>query len=381
MPSTAIGTWALLPEHQQVVREADAILPKDNQVSPLLRDSFGDRGKHKDESYFHLIDTKSRPKIYKSRNLKSMKRLIVLNPNSKNGKAAREFQKLHPEIEARLGQTEVYLTKAPGDATVRIRAALKEKAYLQILVAGGDGTINEAVNGYFENGKILSQAVPMGVINLGTGGDFYKTIREFSGLYDVSIKENSFQLVDCGVVERAGDDLRHYFINISSVGMAGFVLDSLKKSSFQWGAPAYFYHSLKTLVLYQPHKVTIDYKDPGGKSHSFDTDLLNFFVCNGKFSGGGMGWAPRGEIRDGIFNLTLLAGSGKMQLVTQSSKIYAGRISEFPGVKEMEATEVNLHHKHRVKVEADGEVLPEVSDKGGGEVRFRMLPQVFPLIL
>ena len=310
-----------------------------------------------------------------------MKRLIVLNPNSKNGKAAREFQRLHPEIEARLGGTEVYLTTAPGDATLRIRAALKTQDYSQILVAGGDGTINEAVNGYFDNGTILSQKVPMGVINLGTGGDFYKTIRESSGLYDLSIKENKFQLVDCGVVERAGDDMRHHFINIASVGMAGYVLDSLKQSSFQWGAPAYFYHSLKTLILYRPHKVTIEYRDPAGKMNSLETDLLNFFICNGKFSGGGMGWAPRGDIRDGIFNLTLLAGHGKVQLVTQSHKIYAGRISEFPGVREFEATEVILHHRQRVKVEADGEVLPEASDKGGGEVRFQMLPQVFPLIL
>ncbi len=310
-----------------------------------------------------------------------MKRLIVLNPNSRNGKAARDFQKIHPEIERSLGRTEVYLTTGPGDATVRIRAALKEKAFGQVLVAGGDGTINEAVNGYFEDGKILSQKTPLGVINLGTGGDFYKTIRELSGLYDLSIKENKFQLVDCGVVERTGDSLRHYFINISSVGMAGHVLTSLKNSSFQWGAPAYFYHSLKTLILYQPEHVTIEYVDGQGKQQSLDTELLNFFVCNGRFSGGGMGWAPRGEISDGLFNLTLLSGGSKMQLVTQSSKIYAGRVAEFPGVKQMEAREVTVRHHNRVKVEADGEVLPDSSDKGAGAVHFHLLPKTFPLIL
>lgn len=310
-----------------------------------------------------------------------MKRLIVLNPNSKNGKAAKEFERLHPEMEAELGPTEVYLTKAPGDATLHIRKSLQAGLYSQILVAGGDGTINEAVNGYFHDGAIISKTVPLGVINLGTGGDFYRTIREVSGLYDVSIKENQYRLVDCGVVERSSDDRQYYFINISSVGMAGDVLESLKRSSFQWGAPAYFYHTIKTLILYRAPKVTIEYVTPENARKSLETDVLNFFVCNGRFSGGGMGWAPKGDISDGTFNLTLLAGGNKMQLITQSPKIYAGRIAEFPGVQELEAKEVIVRHKHRLQVETDGEVVPQSSDKGSGEIRYRVIPGQFPLIL
>ena len=179
-----------------------------------------------------------------------MKRLIILNPQSRHGKAARDFAKILPGLQKRFGEgIEVRETNAAGHATEIVRTTLLEDAgYQQIIVAGGDGTIHEAVSGYFDkNGAIIRQDIPLGIIDLGTGGDFFRTITELSDDYNSAIDANSFSLIDYGEVSRNNEDQIHRFINISSVGLASEMLESLNRSSFQSGAAAYFFHTLKSL--------------------------------------------------------------------------------------------------------------------------------------
>ncbi|HMW58387.1 MAG TPA: diacylglycerol kinase family protein [Leptospiraceae bacterium] len=304
-----------------------------------------------------------------------MKRLVILNPKSRSGRALTVFRALEPDIRARLGQLDVYETTAPLDATARVREALRKRQYDQILIAGGDGTINEAVNGYFDGKKQIDTKIPMGVFNLGTGGDFYKTVQQLSGVYDVAIKENKSKKVDVGRVT-IGGEVRH-FINIASAGVAGQIMNSLKNSTFQWGSPAYYYHTVKSLILYRPQTVTIRYVS-NGKKEEVRVSLLNFFACNGRFNGGGMNWAPNAQLNDGLFDCVIIGGVSKMKLVTQSPKVYAGRISEFPGTVQFRASEVSLISEQTVEGEADGEVYVM---NGGGEIRYETLPGCLPLIL
>jgi diacylglycerol kinase family enzyme len=305
----------------------------------------------------------------------NMKRIVILNPGSKAGRAARVFREMRPDLENRLGRLEVYETRGPMDAADRVRAVLKGKEFQQIIIAGGDGTINEGVNGYFENGKVLSQKIPLGVMNLGTGGDFHKTVRQISPLYDVALKENKFRLVDCGLVHYDGKS--RAFMNIASAGVAGQIMHSLKSSSFQWGSPAYFYHTLKSLALFAPKKTKVRYREPGGSFAEFETVLLNFFACNGRFNGGGMNWAPGAGIEDGLFDVVVLGDVSKAQLVIQSPKVYAGRISEFPGTRQFRTTQITLQCQGLVQGEADGEVY----ESQKGELRYEILPHSIPLVL
>ena len=310
-----------------------------------------------------------------------MKRLIILNPNSNNGKAAQNFQVLLPDLQARLSNLDLYETQAPLDCTRKVREVLKSKAYDQILIAGGDGTVNEAVNGYFEGREFLGEDTPMGIIDLGTGGDFNKTLRQKSGLYDVAVKDNTYQKVDCGRVFYAErpDDIYH-FINIASVGVSGQTLQSLKNSNFQMGSPAYFYHTIKSLIAYSPAKARIDYTDENGLSQSMETEVINFFVCNGRFNGGGMNWAPRGDIDDGLFDIVIIGGVSKIKLITESPKVYSGRISEFPGVKEFSAREIRMTPLKPMYVELDGEV-PDLKTHAENQIQLEVVRAQFPLIL
>ncbi|MEQ8353162.1 MAG: diacylglycerol kinase family protein [Leptospiraceae bacterium] len=305
-----------------------------------------------------------------------MKRLIILNPKSRAGNARSAFKALEGEIRKKLGPFELYETSGPMDASGRVRQALKDKKFGQIIVAGGDGSINEAVNGYFENGKIINQKVPLGVISMGTGSDFIKTLRQLSAVYDVALQKNTFKLVDVGQVRSEKD--QRFFINIASAGIAGKIMESLKSSRFQHGSPAYYFHTVKSLFLYNPEQVKLTYEDEHGHFHTQELKLLNFFACNGRFNGGGMNWAPAADLQDGLFNGLIVGDVSKTRMVMASSRVYAGHIEGFPGATEFKARRMTLESKKRILGEADGEVY---GSDAPARVDYELFPACFPLVL
>lgn len=308
-----------------------------------------------------------------------MERLVILNPRSRHGKADRAFEAQRAEWRRKLGPFEFHRTCCPGDATRKVRSVLEEGITEQILIAGGDGSINEAFRGYWETGRIFNTAVPLGIINLGTGGDFYRTVTETSDNYEAALIENRFRLVDAATVTGKDRD-PHPFLNISSVGMAGEMLRSLQHSSFQSGAAAYFFHTLKTLLGYRPKPASVEFIDETGDRQCLEVELLNLFACNGRYSGGGMEWAPAACLDSGTLQLTLVTGRRKWPLIIHSGKLYEGRIDTFPGARTFSTRGITVRCGDPVSLETDGEIVPLPPD-AGTEFRFDILNRVFPLIL
>ncbi len=308
-----------------------------------------------------------------------MNRLIILNPRSRHGKAGRMVEALCPEWERKFGPFDLYLTTGPGDATAKVRSVLRNGGVDQIVIAGGDGSINEAFNGYWSEGAISNSTVPLGIINLGTGGDLHRTVSACSDDYESALIENRFRLVDAARVT-PGDRIPRYFLNISSIGMAGEMLRRLKTSSFQAGASAYFFHTLRTLLSYQPKRVRIELLGGDGAPQSLELDMLNLFVCNGRYSGGGMQWAPAAQLDDGLLRLTVISGRRKWPLIIQSRKLYRGEIDRFPGAITVPVSGVRVRSASAVSLETDGEVV-ELSPAAAETFHFEVLPRVFPLVL
>ncbi len=308
-----------------------------------------------------------------------MKRLIILNPASRHGAAKKTFVAQKARWKAVLGDFEVYHTTGPGDATREVTKVLRNRSADQILIAGGDGSINEASRGYWHDGKLIRDDVPLGIINLGTGGDFYRSVTSASDDYEAALVENRFTRIDSALV-RDDNHMERAFINISSVGLAGEMLGRLKASSFQKGAAAYFYHTLRSLISFEPRDVTVLWEDAKGETQSRDTELINGFVCNGRFSGGGMQWAPLAELNDGLLRVTLITGRRKLPLILQSGKLYAGKIEKFPGAETFAAKRVRFCFKSPVSLETDGEPIAR-GKEGPVEFEFSVVAKSFPLNL
>lgn len=308
-----------------------------------------------------------------------MKRLVILNPKSRHGAAEREFASQRARWEERLGPFEFHLTRRPGDATETVRRVLREGGFDQIIAAGGDGTVSEAFCGYWSDGEVTNPQVPLGIINLGTGGDFYRTVRNASPEYESALVENRYRLVDAGVITKSGAEF-HPFLNIASVGMAAAMLGRLKASRFQAGSAAYFLHTLVTLLRYRTRRVEIDYLDAEGNAGHREVDLINLFACNGRFSGGGMQWAPSARLDDGLLRVTLIAGKRKWPLILHARKVYGGRVAEMPGAEVRVVRELTVTCAENLGLEADGEIVA-ANGFEASPLRFEVRPSAFPLIL
>ena len=305
---------------------------------------------------------------------------MILNPASRSGKAASVFQSMRPKLRDQLGNFDLYVTTGPLDAEVRVARALTERSHSQILVAGGDGTVNEVVNGYFDSeGRARTEDIPMGVIDLGTGGDFHRTLRELNPGYSVALVENTFSLVDCGEMELPERGLRRFFVNIASIGMAAGVLVRQKASSVSLGPASFYYHTLRTLTGYRPRTFQLRMKQPDGSRLQFEQKLFNLFLCNARYNGGGMYWAPDAVLDDGVFEIVLISQGSKLRLIADTGKIYKGETARIHGAHLYRATEMELEVPEGEVPELDGEVFD--APRGVRKYVFRNRNRVLPLLI
>ncbi|HEY4344767.1 MAG TPA: diacylglycerol kinase family protein [Parvibaculum sp.] len=238
----------------------------------------------------------------------------IVNPRSGGGKTGRAWRVIAAALEKELGPVRAHFTKAGSTprflpAAELTRQALKEGAQLVIAV-GGDGTISEVVNGFFENGVAINPQAHLAILNTGTGGDFRKTfdVPEDIEACAKKIATGTVRVIDLGrltfVNEDGGETVR-YFNNIASFGLSGEVVRAVNRARFSkifGGSFAFMWSTLVTAFRYKTKPVRL-VTDTG-----FD-EVLNIGTCavaNGKFFGGGMKIAPNAEPDDGLFDIIVM---------------------------------------------------------------------------
>ncbi|MBV9044196.1 MAG: diacylglycerol kinase family lipid kinase, partial [Alphaproteobacteria bacterium] len=163
-----------------------------------------------------------------------MTAFVVVNPRSANGRTGRDWSGIETKLRAIYPHMSVAFTKERGQATALVRAALLE-GHSEIVAVGGDGTINEAVNGMFDAGGAINPDAVFAFVTSGTGGDFRKTFGIEAGV-DAAlerIKAASVRKCDVGrvsCVSGEGKPVMRYFVNIASFGTSGLIVDSVNKA-------------------------------------------------------------------------------------------------------------------------------------------------------
>lgn len=182
-----------------------------------------------------------------------MKTFFVVNPKSANGATGRRWGELAATIARTLSDFGVEFTHGPMDAVAITRQALKA-GYECVVAVGGDGTINEVINGFFENDQALNPNAALGVLPRGTGGDFRRTFA-WDTDFDAAVrrlKSPDTRPFDVGRLRCQGHDgapATRYFANVCSFGVSGKVDEQVNASSKVLGGRASFlWGSLKSLV-------------------------------------------------------------------------------------------------------------------------------------
>lgn len=294
-----------------------------------------------------------------------MTRYAIINPRSGGGRTKARIGEIRTRLNAALGETELLLTDAPLAAERLTREVLKRGA-THIIGVGGDGTISECVNGFFEHGRAISPAASFSPLMSGTGGDFKRTF----GLDDdmaktiariAAARARPIDVAHVTLMSRHGKSINRHFINIGSFGLSGAVVNAVNRarlSKMFGGRFAYFFNSAKAALTYRSKRIRL--KVDG--VFDDEVDMSTVAICNGKFFGGGMMVAPDADPADGAFDIIVLAGGPKRDVLRELNTIYTGDHIRNPRVKVMRGQRViaapiggDKSNAGPVLIELDGE--------------------------
>ena len=253
--------------------------------------------------------------------------VIVVNPKGQGGALGRRWPELADVVRRSLPFEDV-MTKEAGDATRLAREAVKGGAEIVVAV-GGDGTINEVANGFFEvGGQRLDSSCALGVLPFGTGGDFVRTARISKEWPEAvaNLARGHRRRIDLGRVDhrvRTGGDAVRMFANIGSFGLSGVTDRMVNQSKKRFGGKlAFFSGTAKALWSYDNQRVRMTFDERA--ADAVDMTISTVAVANGCYFGGGMFIAPDAKLDDGYFDVIAMGDLGMMDFFLKSRRLYRG---------------------------------------------------------
>jgi len=247
---------------------------------------------------------------------------------------------------------------------IQLASEVISEGFQNIIVVGGDGSINEALNGILsahqegDNNQPDSynweklQKICIGIIPAGTGNDFSKTIGITGDIRQLEqlVRKDSKQLIDIGLASyqnRAGQPESRFFINITDVGMGGKVVEGLDVRNRLFSRSFIYNMAIaRTFLTYKKSAVRCYNND-----FSWEGKVMNLIVANGKYFGSGLGIAPLAEINDGKFALVILGDISLWDYISHLGQVKACKVLQHPEVSYRAADEVTI-------TSTDGRTLP-----------------------
>lgn len=221
-----------------------------------------------------------------------MKTVKIINPAAGQGKAVNEIS----------DDMRYYVSKSVGDVEKYVYNALLKDPDIHFIVCGGDGSINEAVNGIMRAGA--QDTAILSAIGTGTGNDFIK--------YD-TYAHSKGSSVKCDVM-KYGD---RYYINILNIGFDCTVVqktETIKKKPLISGSFAYICGVVSTVFGEYGTKMHIKIVNDKAETEEFVDDYMLCVIANGQYYGGGFKPAPLADITDGYADLVLVKRVNRTQI-------------------------------------------------------------------
>lgn len=291
-----------------------------------------------------------------------MKHLFIINPVAGKGKSLNFIPLIEEIFKYKEDTFIIETTQYKGHAT-EIAKKYSNEDNLRIYSLGGDGTLNEVLNGMAETNSTL------GVIPCGTGNDFIKSLLNEVSYKDILLKtiEGKEKTIDIGIANN------RYFLNIGSVGFDSTVVYNarfFKSKPFIPSGIAYILSLIYTPFVYKSPLMKIEIDDK-----SFVQKNMLIAVCNGKFYGGGIPICPHANIDDGELNTCLVKDLPITKFFKFFPKILKG--------KHPEAEEVSFHLGETIKVSTDEDFILQWDGEleKCNEVTFNIVPNGLKLIV
>jgi YegS/Rv2252/BmrU family lipid kinase len=282
--------------------------------------------------------------------------VFIVNPHAGNGSTGTTWPLIESLARDRVGPFEAYMTKGPGDAKALANNAVAGNVRLLVGV-GGDGTLNEIVNGLMMHEDFVRSDVTLGFIPNGTGCDFVRTVsipRDIEQAVDL-IASGSVRCIDLGRLDCRGHNGQNqcrYFHNIASFALGGEVARRVNRTTKTFGPfLSFMWATLVSIFLCGKRKIRISIDD------DYDQKMVvwNVAIANGQYHGGGMWVAPDASTSDGLLNITIIGDLSIPEVFLNLIKLYNGRISDIDHVVTLTGKKAAVTSDERVFTEVDGE--------------------------
>ncbi len=270
-----------------------------------------------------------------------MKIGYVINPVAGKKRAVQRVSFIKEITEKQGYEAAIYITDKPG-AGIKKAAEAVEKGCHIVVAVGGDGTVNEVVNGVGDNN------VTVGVIPAGSGNDFARALEiplAFEEALDCILRGKT-KMVDIGMVNGKR------FVNVASVGFDAQVVMETDNIKHRIKGPlAYFLGVFKALTAYKPFDLELEFQ-----GETIKKQAVLIAVANGIFYGGGMKVAPDALLDDGLFDVCLVEGIPKLRILKLFPLIYSGKHLLRPEVEYFRTERIRIDCP-RGYINSDGEVI------------------------
>ncbi|MEO1823127.1 MAG: diacylglycerol kinase family protein [Candidatus Lambdaproteobacteria bacterium] len=305
-----------------------------------------------------------------------MKTIVIVNPQAGNGRTEKIWPNIESALEKSIGSFEVLKTTCRGDATDLSRKILKEDA-ARIVAVGGDGHLNEVLNGFIENDLPVNAESRLSFVMTGTGCDFQRSLG-ISGKWQnavAKLKDAKVRKIDVGKVTYTAADKTQkirYFDNIASFGLSGAVDHCLEHSrlrDYLGGSPLFLWATIKTVFTHPNQSIRFRIDDGPEEEICSRLGLL----ANGRYFGGAMHAAPEAELDDGLLDLLMLKEISVAKFLWHLPKIYKGTHLKIPEIFFQKVRKFTAESSEQVILDIDGE------SPGYLAATFEILPKILNL--
>ena len=282
---------------------------------------------------------------------------VILNPHAGGGKGAHDQKKIEQLLTQSGIRYKLAISQFPGHA-IEMTRELVNKGETHLIVAGGDGTLNEVVNGIFLADQSALSQITLGMVPVGTGNDWIKTFGipdNYQKAIDV-IMEYKTVLQDVGEIacHIKGKTTRRYFVNIAGFGFDALVARKANALKFKGitGIRVYIQSLLSGYFNYRSRNTTITIDDT-----SLEVNLFSASIGIGKFNGGGMMQVPEANPLKGLFHLTIIRKIGIWGILTNFKGLYSGEFIRDRRVSTHTGKLITIASDAPLPGESDGETL------------------------
>jgi diacylglycerol kinase (ATP) len=287
---------------------------------------------------------------------------IIINPKAGSVTGLRALHKLIEPLEADLH----FITTASGTALKLTQKALR-KGCDYIIAAGGDGTLNEVVNGIGPH----AADVRLGLLPLGTGNDFARCLNLPTDL------EQNIKVLRAGKTRaidlvRVKSDRTRYFVNVSAGGFSGLVNEKLTRAIKKaWGPLAYVRSAAAALTNLRAYRTTVRWS----ADESVSLDLYNVVVANGRYVAGGLPIAPKADLSDGLLDVILIPQRPAAEIALLTARILLGKHLDSDSLIFRRVPRIAIRSRPGMWFNVDGELV------GNEPAVFEVIPRALHVVV